>query len=72
MIRLLFNTWWITQIVIIVLKATGNTEWTWVWVLSPSWVPIGALFALYVLGSIFYELPRLLWRNHKRKRELGF
>ena len=35
------------------LKLTGNIDWTWLWVLSPIWIPIsGCLFALTFLGIL--------------------
>ena len=37
-------------IVFIVLKLTDNIEWSWLWVLSPLWVPI--VFVLGIIGII--------------------
>lgn len=36
-------------IVLIALKAFGLVELSWIWVLSPIWVPLGICFALTVL-----------------------
>lgn len=38
-------------VVFIVLKLTGNIDWSWGWVLSPLWIP--AILALLVLIGIF-------------------
>jgi ABC-type antimicrobial peptide transport system permease subunit len=37
-------------IVFVVLKLTGNIDWSWVWVLSPLWIPIG--IALSLVGIV--------------------
>lgn len=43
------------QIAFIVLKLCGVINWSWVWVLGPTWIPI----ALIVLGFIpFYLIER--------------
>ncbi len=34
-------------IILIILKATGVIAWSWLWVLSPAWIPV----ALPILGS---------------------
>lgn len=36
-------------IVLIALKAFGLVELSWIWVLSPIWVPLGICFSLTVL-----------------------
>ena len=38
-------------IVFIVLKLTGVITWSWLWVLSPVWVPLG-LFLLILVVSV--------------------
>lgn len=40
------------QIAFIVLKLTGFIEWSWLWVLSPTWLPVmlmGTLFVVFVM-----------------------
>ena len=39
----------ILLVVFVVLKLTGNLEWSWWWVLSPLWIPI-ALIAVIALS----------------------
>lgn len=36
-------------IILIVLKALGLVELSWLWVLSPLWIPLGICLALAVL-----------------------
>jgi hypothetical protein len=33
-------------IVFLVLKLTGNIDWSWWWVTSPLWLPVAILFAI--------------------------
>ena len=40
------------QIAFIVLKLTGFIEWSWLWVLSPIWLPVmlmGTLFVVFIV-----------------------
>lgn len=40
------------QIAFIVLKLTGFIEWSWLWVLSPIWLPVmlmGMLFVVFIV-----------------------
>ena len=42
-------------IVFIVLKLTHKIEWSWIWVLAPTWIPItllAVLFAVCVIAPI--------------------
>ena len=38
----------VLTVVFIVLKLVGVINWSWIWVLAPSWIP----FLLYILLSI--------------------
>ena len=50
-------------IVFIVLKLTGVISWSWLWVLSPIWIPIAlALTLLTFAGGIV-----ILGRRARRK-----
>jgi hypothetical protein len=42
-------------IVFLVLKLTGNITWSWLWVLSPIWIPI-----VFFIGSILIFLLILI------------
>jgi len=40
------------QIAFIVLKLTGLIHWSWLWVLSPIWLPVmlmGMLFVVFIM-----------------------
>ena len=39
-------------IVFVILKLTGLINWSWVWVLSPIWIPVGILVAIAIVGII--------------------
>ena len=44
-------------IVFLVLKLTGNIDWSWWWVFSPFWIPVVlvvVIFILTILLSLLY------------------
>lgn len=40
-------------IVFITLKLTHYIDWTWLWVLSPIWLPLGVVFGIFAAIAIF-------------------
>lgn len=38
-------------LVFLVLKLIGEIDWSWWWVTSPLWIPIGLFFA--IVGAVF-------------------
>jgi len=42
-------------VVLLVLKLTGNIDWSWWWVTSPLWIPVAAVFVLIVIALVFYN-----------------
>jgi hypothetical protein len=43
-------------IAFITLKLTGYIVWSWIWVLSPLWIPLGLLLLImFVIFLIFNE-----------------
>lgn len=38
-------------IVFLVLKLTGNIEWSWWWVTSPLWIPFALVLSIF--GAVF-------------------
>lgn len=36
-------------IVFLVLKLTGNIDWSWWWVTSPLWIPLALVAAIFVI-----------------------
>lgn len=45
-------------LVFVVLKLTDNIDWSWFWVLSPLWIPLGVFLGL---GAVFIVGGVLLW-----------
>ena len=39
-------------IVFLILKLTGNIDWSWWWVTSPLWIPIAVALAFIMLVMI--------------------
>ena len=40
-------------VIFLVLKLTGNIDWSWWWVTSPLWLPL-ALLLITILGIIMF------------------
>ena len=36
------------------LKLTGYITWSWLWVLSPLWIPFAVVFGILVFAGLFY------------------
>ena len=36
-------------VVFVVLKLTKNIDWSWVWVISPLWIPLVLAFSLFII-----------------------
>ena len=53
--------WGLLQIAFIVLKLIGKIEWSWWWVLAPTWGPL-----LLVLALVLWYIVELM-RFCKRK-----
>lgn len=43
---------YVIAVLFVVLKLSHLTDWNWVWVLGPVWIPWTCLFGLFVLNSI--------------------
>lgn len=44
----------VLTLILIVLKLTGLIDWSWVWVLSPVWIPglfFAVIFAIILIGG---------------------
>jgi hypothetical protein len=53
----------ILTIVFIVLKLVGTIDWSWWWVLAPTWIPfavVGAIFLLVMLVALIGQGSRRL------------
>jgi hypothetical protein len=42
-------------VVFLVLKLTGEIDWSWWWVTSPLWIPIAAVLVLITIALVFYN-----------------
>jgi hypothetical protein len=47
----------ILGLIFITLKLTGHITWSWLWVLSPFWIPF-AIALIIILGFGIYEIFR--------------
>ena len=39
----------------IILKLTGNIDWSWWWVLSPIWIPILLVVIVFLVWYYFFK-----------------
>lgn len=42
----------VLTIIFVVLKLVGVIDWSWVWVLSPTWISLALLLLLTIIGII--------------------
>jgi len=47
-------------VVFIVLKLTGNIDWSWIWVLSPFWMPIAVFLTVITFTGIVVLIGLIL------------
>jgi hypothetical protein len=52
-------------IVFIVLKLTSVIEWSWFWVLAPTWIPLLIVLAALVCIGLFFLGAKVLERGEK-------
>ena len=43
-------------VVFLVLKLTGNIDWSWWWVTSPLWIPIALLGSIFIVAVFIIVL----------------
>lgn len=43
------------ELIFITLKLTGNIEWSWWWVLSPTWIPLSIVLVIFLLAVIVHS-----------------
>lgn len=56
-------------VVFVVLKLTNNIDWSWWWVLSPIWIPIGIVPLSIFLIIISFGITSLLMGDIDKYRE---
>lgn len=49
-------------ILFIALKLTHQISWSWLWVLSPFWIPIGAALAVALVALVIYAVSKIVSR----------
>jgi len=45
-------------VVFLVLKLTGDIDWSWWWVTSPLWLPIAAALVIIVIALVVYNIGK--------------
>jgi hypothetical protein len=45
-------------VVFLVLKLTGNIDWSWWWVTSPLWLPLVLLLVTIIGVVVFYNVKK--------------
>jgi membrane protein implicated in regulation of membrane protease activity len=56
----------VLTILFIGLKLTGHIDWFWWWVLSPLWIPLALLLAIFVVGAALLGLASVAVAAVKR------
>ena len=49
----------VLTIIFVVLKLVGVINWSWVWVLSPTWISLALLLLLVIIGIICKIISKL-------------
>ena len=44
-------------LIFITLKLTGCIDWSWWWVLSPTWIPFVLILVAVIGALIYYSIP---------------
>ena len=43
-------------VVFLVLKLTGNINWSWWWITSPLWLPVAIILTIIIGAIVFYNV----------------
>ena len=49
-------------IVFLILKLTGEIDWSWWWVTSPLWIPVGIVFVIFIIAAFVLGIKELIDR----------
>lgn len=49
-------------IVFLILKLTGEIDWSWWWVTSPLWIPVCIVFAVFTIAAFILGIKELIDR----------
>jgi hypothetical protein len=47
-------------ILFIGLKLTNHIDWSWLWVLSPIWIPLSILIGIIIIVLVIWGLVKLI------------
>ena len=47
-------------IVFLVLKLTNNIDWSWWWVTSPLWIPVGIILAVVAIIGLIASIRTII------------
>lgn len=56
-------------LIFIFCKLTGHVTWSWLWVLSPLWIPIAILLILCMIAGILAVCEEIASRKRIQDRE---
>lgn len=56
-------------LIFIFCKLTGHITWSWIWVLSPLWIPTAILLILYMILGILVVCQEIASRKRIQERE---
>jgi membrane protein YdbS with pleckstrin-like domain len=48
-------------IVFLILKLTGNIDWSWWWVTSPLWIPLTLIIITLFIVGVFLVIVKRDW-----------
>ena len=57
-------------IVFITLKLIGTIDWSWIWVLSPIWIPIALVFLILLIQLTIAALGSVSNKNEDDNEEI--
>lgn len=50
----------ILAIIFMVLKLTGNIDWSWVWVFAPIWIPLAIVLGILAIYGIIVVIIAII------------
>ena len=68
MLLLLTAVGLIVWIVLMVLKLLDLLDWSWLAITAPIWIVV----CFDILFGLLVTIPYTLYRNHQRRKKLGF
>ena len=53
----------------IILKLCNVIDWSWLWVLAPTWIPLALAAAILIVCGIIKLIGWILGRKRRKQRE---